>query len=156
MTTEEWKPIPNWPGYEVSSLGKVRKVRILVGKYLRLTFKGKTREVIASTLYREAFGQEPLTEASRVSRRRNGETWRLVRQHLFDNGLGSIQGVSEAIVRDDKERFGVVTFKNEALRHRTFRLMRRYLDAGLVERSGYGTYRLTERGVKAKYPGRAR
>lgn len=142
---EEWRPVPDWPGFEVSSLGRVRKVRLLVGNNLVLRVKGRTITTTAQALFARAFGRIAIGTASRVPRR---DLWRTVRSFLKTHDTATTSELRREIARNDLEEHGIITQDDEAMRHRVSIGLGRYLKEGLIMRVGVATYALTDKGEK--------
>lgn len=147
---EEWRPVPGWPGYEVSSMGRVRHVRLMAGQNLQLRHKGAQLTTTAQALFTKAFGKAALGSSS-TKRYKPNEFWALTRDYLKHHG-STMAGYMEFIIDYEKERFNLVTLHTPALRNRLEVELQRYIRKGLVCRPSRATYQLTDLGIKKEYP----
>lgn len=145
----EWRPVPGWPNYEVSSQGRVRHVRYLTGNSLRVSHYGRVRYVTAQKFFALAFEQTPVAEGSMLRIRRPWQLWNVVRAACLSQNKNTAD--FEKIVRDvlaNDKRLGVVRRDTRRFRTRLSHTLTQYVRLDLLTRPYRGWYTITDAGIR--------
>lgn len=143
---ETWRDVPDWPGYQVSTKGHVRKVRLLAGKNLMLRHKGRQITTTAGALFAKAFGKAALIDGTKVVRYKPGQFWKLTRD-FFANTATFAEYVGH-VIDYERDTFNLLTQDTTAFRRNLWKTLWTYRQEGLIDRVARSTYRLTDKGQR--------
>ena len=133
--TETWRPIAGWRTYEASSLGRVRKVRILSNGPLILREKNRSRRTSGAVLVRETWA------GIKFARRPSGTVERFIKKTYTREQPFTLDMVLAGIRASDVARCGDDVEMIPALRSSLSKTIERLLLAHQLERVSRGCYR---------------